>query len=292
MTHASRPVWFITGCSTGFGRELSKALLEAGHRVVVTARDPAKIADLVASHPETGLALALNVDQPAQIEAAVEAAMARFGRIDVLVNNAGYGYLAAVEEGEDAEIRAMFETNVFGLAAMCRAVLPILRAQNSGTIVNISSMGGVCGFPGIGYYNATKFAVEGLSEAMAKELAPLGVKVLIVEPGPFRTDWAGRSLKTPKNAIDAYADTAVARRKATQAYSGTQAGDPVRGVRAIIETVEAEHPPLRLVLGSVAQDVIAARTEGFLAELRAGKDIALSCDFPKEAAPAAGLKFT
>ena len=152
----------------------------------------------------------------------------------MLVNNAGYGYLAAVEEGEDAEIRAMFETNVFGLAAMCRAVLPIMRAQKSGTIVNISSMGGVCGFPGIGYYNATKFAVEGLSEAMAKELAPLGVKVLIVEPGPFRTDWAGRSLKTPKNAIDAYAETAVARRNATQAYSGTQAGDPVRGVRAII----------------------------------------------------------
>ena len=292
MTHTSRPVWFITGCSTGFGRELSKTLLEAGYRVVVTARDPAKIADLVAPYRETGLALALDVDQPAQIEAAVEAAMARFGGIDVLVNNAGYGYLAAVEEGEDAEIRAMFETNVLGLAAMCRAVLPILRAQASGMIVNISSMGGVCGFPGIGYYNATKFAVEGLSEAMAKELAPLGVKVLIVEPGPFRTDWAGRSLKTPKNAIDAYADTAVARRKATQAYSGTQAGDPVRGVRAIIETVEAEHPPLRLVLGSVAQDVIAARTEGFLAELRAGKDVALSCDFPKQGAPAVGVKFT
>jgi len=287
MTHTSRPVWFITGCSTGFGHELSKTLLEAGYRVVVTARDPAKIADLVAPYPETGLALALNVDQPAQIAAAVKAATARFGRIDVLVNNAGYGYLAAVEEGEDAEIRAMFETNVFGLAAMCRAVLPILRAQNSGTIVNISSMGGVCGFPGIGYYNATKFAVEGLSEAMAKETAPLGVKVLIVEPGPFRTDWAGRSLKTPKNAIDAYGETAVARRKATQAYSGTQAGDPVRGVRAIIETVEAEHLPLRLVLGSVAQDVIAARTEGFLAELRAGKDVALACDFPREDAPSA-----
>ncbi len=161
-----------------------------------------------------------------------------------------------------------------------------MRAQNSGAIVNISSMGGVCGFPGIGYYNATKFAVEGLSEGMAKELAPLGVKVLIVEPGPFRTDWAGRSLKTPKNAIPAYAETAGARRDATQAYSGTQAGDPVRGVRAIIETVEAENPPLRLVLGSVAQEVIGARTEAFLAELRAGREIAVSCDFPKEEASA------
>ncbi|WP_296709741.1 oxidoreductase [Rhodoblastus sp.] len=281
MTQNSKPVWLITGCSTGFGRELSKILLESGYRVVVTARDPAKVADIIAGHPETGLALALNVDQPGQIEAAVQAATARFGRIDVLVNNAGYGYLAAVEEGEDSEIRAMFETNVFGLAAMCRAVLPVMRAQKSGTIVNISSMGGVCGFPGIGYYNATKFAVEGLSEALAKELAPLGVKVLIVEPGPFRTDWAGRSLKTPKNAIDAYAETAVARRNATQAYSGTQAGDPVRGVRAIISAVEAESPPLRLVLGSVAQDVITARTEAFLAELRAGKEVALACDFPK-----------
>ncbi len=217
MSQESRPVWLITGCSTGFGRELSKILLAEGYCVVVTARDPAKIADLVADHPQTGLALALNVDDPAQIAASVGAAMKKFGRIDVLVNNAGYGYLAAVEEGEDAEIRAMFETNFFGLAAMSRAVLPIMRAQKSGTIVNISSMGGVCSFPGIGYYNATKFAVEGLSEAMAKELAPLGVKVLIVEPGPFRTDWAGRSLKTPKRAIDAYAETAIARRKATQA---------------------------------------------------------------------------
>jgi NAD(P)-dependent dehydrogenase (short-subunit alcohol dehydrogenase family) len=282
MTQNSKPVWLITGCSTGFGRELSKILLENGYRAVVTARDPAKVADIVAGHPETGLALALNVDEPGQIAAAVKAATARFGRIDVLVNNAGYGYLAAVEEGEDAEIRAMFETNVFGLAAMCRAVLPVMRAQGSGTIVNISSMGGVCGFPGIGYYNAAKFAVEGLSEALAREVAPLGVKVLIVEPGPFRTDWAGRSLKTPKNAIDAYAETAVARREATRAYSGAQAGDPVRGVRAIINAVEAENPPLRLVLGSVAQDVITARTEGFLAELRAGKEVALACDFAKD----------
>ncbi len=285
MSQQGKPVWFVTGCSTGFGRELSRMLLSDGFSVVVTARDPAKIADLVAGHRETGLAPALNVDDPAQIAAAVEAAMKKFGRVDVLVNNAGYGYLAAVEEGEDAEIRAMFETNFFGLAAMSRAILPVMRAQKSGTIVNISSMGGVCGFPGIGYYNATKFAVEGLSEAMAKELAPLGVKVLIVEPGPFRTDWAGRSLKTPEKAIDAYAETAIARRKATQAYSGTQAGDPVRGARAIIRAVEMENPPLRLVLGSVAQDAISARTEGFLAELKAGREVALACDTPKQEQP-------
>ena len=155
-----------------------------------------------------------------------------------------------------------------------------MRAQGSGTIVNISSMGGVCGFPGIGYYNATKFAVEGLSEAMAKELAPLGIKVLIVEPGPFRTDWAGRSLKTPKNGIDAYAETAIARRKATQAYAGTQAGDPVRGAKAMIAAVEAAKPPLRLVLGSVAQEVITARTDAFRAELVAGKAVGGGGGFP------------
>jgi NAD(P)-dependent dehydrogenase (short-subunit alcohol dehydrogenase family) len=285
MAHILRSVWFITGCSTGFGRELARQLLVAGKQVVVTARDAEKIGDLVALAPDNALALSLNVDRPAEIEAAVSAALARFGRIDVLINNAGYGYLAAVEEGEDAEIRALFETNVFGLAALCRAVLPTMRAQQSGAIVNISSMGGVIGFPGIGYYNATKFAVEGLSEAMAKELAPLGVKVLIVEPGPFRTDWAGRSLKTPKHAIADYAETAIARRDSTRAYSGTQAGDPARGASAIIAAAESETPPLRLVLGSVAQQAISARTEAFRAELEAGRATALACDFPDEVEP-------
>ncbi len=289
MTQSS--VWFITGCSTGFGRELASQLLAAGKKVVVTARDKAKVADLVALAPENALGLSLNVDRAGDIAAAVAAAQEKFGRIDVLVNNAGYGYLAAVEEGEDEEIRAMFETNVFGLAALCRAVLPGMRAQKSGTVVNISSMGGVCGFPGIGYYNATKFAVEGLSEAMAKELAPLGVKVLIVEPGPFRTNWAGASLKTPKQGIEAYAETAIARRNSTQAYSGTQAGDPARGAAAIIKTVESANPPLRLVLGSVAQKVIGDRTQAFLAELEAGRDIALSCDFPNAEEPAGKPKF-
>ncbi|MCW2275521.1 SDR family NAD(P)-dependent oxidoreductase [Rhodoblastus acidophilus] len=281
MAQTDRSVWFITGCSTGFGRELARQVLEAGKKVVITARDANKIADLVALSPENALGLSLDVDKAGEIAGAVKAAQEKFGRIDVLVNNAGYGYLAAVEEGEDADIRAMFETNVFGLAALCRAVLPIMRAQGSGVIVNISSMAGVCGFPGIGYYNATKFAVEGLSEAMSKELAPLGVKVLIVEPGPFRTDWAGRSLKTPKTPIDAYAETAIARRNAVQTYSGTQAGDPVRGARAIIEAAQSDNPPLRLVLGSVAQKAISERTQAFVRELEAGAEIAAACDFPE-----------
>jgi NAD(P)-dependent dehydrogenase (short-subunit alcohol dehydrogenase family) len=276
-----KPVWFITGCSTGFGRELAKILLARGYRVVPTARDPAKVADLVEGHTATALALGLDVEKQPQIEAAVEAARRKFGRIDVLVNNAGYGYLAAIEEGDDADIRAMFETNFFGLAALTRAVLPIMRAQKSGAIVNISSMGGFIGFPGSGYYAATKFAVEGLSESLSKEVSPFGVKVLIVEPGPFRTDWAGRSLKTPKHPIDAYAETAIARRQQTQGYSGSQPGDPVRGVEAIIAAVEQPNPPLRLPLGNFAYDAMGAELEAVRKEHAAVEAAARGADYPK-----------
>jgi NAD(P)-dependent dehydrogenase (short-subunit alcohol dehydrogenase family) len=277
----SKPVWFITGCSTGFGRELSVILLRRGYRVVVTARDKTKIDDIVAGHEKNGLALALDVDKHDQIEAAVKAAEDRFGRLDVLVNNAGYGYLAAVEEGDDADVRAMFETNFFGLAAMTRSVLPIMRAQKSGAIVNVSSMGGFIGFPGSGYYAATKFAVEGLSEALSKEVGPLGIKVIIVEPGPFRTHWAGRSLKTPKKPIDAYAETAVARRKQIQSYSGTQAGDPVRAAEAIIDTVERDKPPLRLPLGGFAYEVMGAEIEAVRKEHASLEAVARGADYPK-----------
>ena len=277
----SKPVWFITGCSTGFGRELSVILLRRGYRVVLTARDKTKIDDIVAGHEKNGLALALDVDKHDQIEAAVKAAEDRFGRIDVLVNNAGYGYLAAVEEGDDADVRAMFETNFFGLAAMTRSVLPIMRAQKSGAIVNVSSMGGFIGFPGSGYYAATKFAVEGLSEALSKEVGPLGIKVIIVEPGPFRTHWAGRSLKTPKKPIDAYAETAVARRKQIQSYSGTQAGDPVRAAEAIIDTVERDKPPLRLPLGGFAYEVMGAEIEAVRKEHASLEAVARGADYPK-----------
>ena len=219
---SSDAVWLITGCSTGFGRELCRALLRRGYRVVVTARNPATLDEFALAG--NALVAALDVTVPRQIADVVRQADERFGQIDVLVNNAGYGYLSAVEEGEDEEVRAMFETNVFGLANMTKAVLPGMRARRRGHIVNISSVGGLIGFPGIGYYNASKFAVEGLSEALAKETAGLGIKVTIVEPGPFRTDWAGRSLKTPKNAIADYAQSAGARRAAIQGYSGSQQG--------------------------------------------------------------------
>ncbi|MDA8231179.1 MAG: oxidoreductase [Magnetospirillum sp.] len=272
------PVWLITGCSTGFGRELVRAALRHGHKVAATARDPASLAEF-ADH-SGALTAALDVTLPAQIAGAVAQAEARFGRIDVLVNNAGYGYLSAVEEGEDAEIRAMFEANVFGLANVTKAVLPGMRARRGGHVVNISSMGGLVGFPGIGYYNATKFAVEGLSEALAKECAPLGIRVTVVEPGPFRTDWAGRSLKVPKTAIADYAGTAGARRATVQGYSGTQPGDPARAAEAIVAAVLAPEPPLHLVLGRVAYDLTAAKLKELSAEMEAWRDVSLGADFP------------
>ncbi len=272
-------VWLVTGCSTGFGRELVRALLRQGKKVVATARNAASLDEFSAS--ENALVMALDVTVPAQIDEVVRQAEARFGGIDVLVNNAGYGYLSAIEEGEDDEVRAMFETNVFGLANVTKAVLPGMRKQARGHIVNISSMGGLIGFPGVGYYNATKFAVEGMSEALAKETAPLGIKVTIVEPGPFRTEWAGRSLKMPKNAIADYAATAGARRAATHSYSGTQPGDPVRGVEAIILAVESPEPPLHLLLGRPAFDAATAKFKEFSAEMEKWREVSLGADFPK-----------
>ena len=276
----SKPVWFITGCSTGFGRELSDILLNRGYRVVVTARDKAKVEDIVAGHDKTGLVLALDVDKQDQIDAAIKGAQARFGRIDVLVNNAGYGYLAAIEEGDDADVRAMFDTNFFGLAAMTRAALPIMRAQKSGAVVNISSIGGFIGFPGSGYYAATKFAVEGLSEALSKEGAPHEIKVLIVEPGPFRTDWAGRSLKTPKKPVDAYTETAIARRRASRASVARKPA--IRfACEAIINAVEQEHPPLRLPLGAFAYEAMGAEIEAVGKEHASLEAAARGADYPK-----------
>ncbi len=220
------PVWFISGCSTGFGREFARAALRHGFRVVATARDVRKLDDLVAGYEERALALTLDVTNRDHIKRAVSEAERTFGRIDVLVNNAGYGYMAAVEEGEDTEIRALFETNFFGLAAVIRAVLPGMRSRRNGSIVNIASVGGIVGFPGSGYYAATKFAVEGLSQSLAPEVAPLGIRVLTVEPGPFRTDWAGRSLRQSSNFISDYEQTAGRRRRELAAYSGKQPGGP------------------------------------------------------------------
>jgi NAD(P)-dependent dehydrogenase (short-subunit alcohol dehydrogenase family) len=224
MASSSQPVWFITGCSTGFGKELARLVLARGWRAIVTARDKARVADLVVGAEDRALALDLDVTDASQVAAAVKAAQERFGRIDVLVNNAGYGYQASIEEGEEDEIRAQFDANVFGLFAITRAVLPLMRAQRSGHVISITSVAGLAGFPGSGYYAASKHAVEGWSDALAIEGKPLGIKVTCIEPGPFRTDWAGRSLKQTPNRIEDYADTVGARLKTTSQNSGKQAG--------------------------------------------------------------------
>ena len=281
MALNENPVWFITGCSTGFGRELAQLVLRRGWRAVVTARDASRVQDLTQGHEDRALALSLDVTSNDDIAAAVKEAESRFGAIDVLVNNAGYGYQSSIEEGDEAEIRAQFDTNVFGLAAMTRAVLPGMRARRRGHIVNISSQAGFIGYEGSGYYAATKHAVEGLSDALSKEVAPLGIKVTCVEPGPFRTDWAGRSLQQRRPTISDYQSTVGARLEATANYSGKQPGDPVRAVEAIVTAVEADNPPKHLVLGSIALDGIRNKLKETLAEVEAWAETSRGADYPE-----------
>jgi NAD(P)-dependent dehydrogenase (short-subunit alcohol dehydrogenase family) len=272
-------VWLVTGCSTGLGRALAAEVLRAGYRCIATARDPAAVADIVAPHPATSRAVALDVTRPESIRAALREAESAFGGVDVLVNNAGYGYLATAEEGDDDEIRALFETNFFGLAALTRAVLPGMRAKGRGHVINVSSIGGLIGNSSSAYYNATKFAVEGFSEALAMEAGPLGVRVTIVEPGPFRTDWAGRSMHVARHPIAAYAETAHARREQVLRSSGRQAGDPARGARAIIGAFESPQPPMHLVLGRIALERAREKFTTMLADFDRWEAVSLGCDF-------------
>jgi NAD(P)-dependent dehydrogenase (short-subunit alcohol dehydrogenase family) len=280
MMNRSEPVWLITGCSTGFGRELAKLVLARGWRAVVTARKPDQVKDIPEGHGDRALVLPLDVTRPEQIAEVVAQAKQRFGRIDALVNNAGYGYLAAIEEGEDAEVRAMFETNVFGLVDMTKAVLPTMRAQKSGLIVNVSSIGGLSSFAATGYYHGTKYAVEGISESLAIEVRPLGIDVLIVEPGPFRTNWAGPSIKQSAARIDAYDATAGERRKQTEARSGNQQGDPVRAAQAIIDVALSDTPPLRLLLGKPALELARKKLDFMRSDFDRWESTTLGADFP------------
>jgi NAD(P)-dependent dehydrogenase (short-subunit alcohol dehydrogenase family) len=258
--------WLITGCSTGLGRALAEAVIGAGHNAVVTARAAANVADLADTAPERVLAVALDVTKPDQIAAAVHQAQERFGGVDVLVNNAGYGYRAAVEEGDDAEVRALFETHFFGTVAMIKAVLPGMRARRSGAIVNLSSIGAQLTPVGSGYYSAAKAAIEGMSGSLHGELAPLGISVTVVEPGAFRTDFAGRSLVQSATVIDDYAGTAGQRRKENDTMDGNQAGDPAKAGSAIIAAVESPEPPGFLLLGP---DALAAYR--YVADARASE---------------------
>ena len=279
MAPRTPPVWFITGCSSGFGHELAKLVLARGWRAVVTARDKSRVAELARSFHADCLALDLDVTDTSQIGAAVHAAQARFGRIDVLVNNAGYGYQASIEEGEDAQIRALFDADVFGLFAMTRAVLPGMRTQRSGHVLNISSVAGLIGLPGSGYYAAAKHAVEGWSDALAAEVKPLGIKVTCVAPGPFRTNFAGRSLRQTPSRIADYAGTAGARLKATLEGSGNQPGDPVRAAEAMLRITEIADPPRHLVLGAIGVDVVANKLKATLAELEAWRGVGIATDY-------------
>jgi NAD(P)-dependent dehydrogenase (short-subunit alcohol dehydrogenase family) len=276
---AKPPVWFITGCSTGFGLELAKQAIEHGYRTVMTARNPAKLQGYAAT--DNALVLQLDVTRPDQVDAAMQAAKARFGGIDVLVNNAGIGYFAAIEEGEEAEIRKMFEVNVFGMSRMIQAVLPGMRKRRTGCIVNFSSVGGLCAFPALGYYNATKFAVEGLSEALWQEVEPLGIRVMLVEPSGFRTDWAGRSANESAHQIDDYIATAGTVRAGVRASSGKQPGDPVRAAKAIIQAATLDKPPHHLLLGNDAFDGAMSKLDELRKDFAAGEAVARAADFPK-----------
>ena len=279
MTFPASPVWLITGCSTGIGREIAIAALKKGHRVVLTARKPATVEGLQAEYPDTSIAVALDVTKQDQIDAAVAAANEKFGGVDVLCNNAAYGYMAAVEEGDDAEVRAMFETNFFGALNTIRAVLPQMRARRSGYIINISSQAGLMANPGTAFYSATKHALEGLTEGLVREVKPLGIRVTAVEPGPFRTEWAGGSLKQVTHPIPDYAHVAE-RRAMIAAMHGKLPGDPKLAGEAIVNLYDVEEPPMQLLLGKVLYDTYTAKLATISKSLKDWEAVTLATDFP------------
>ncbi|TWI98847.1 NADP-dependent 3-hydroxy acid dehydrogenase YdfG [Mucilaginibacter frigoritolerans] len=274
-------VWFITGCSTGFGRELSLEVLKAGYKAVVTARKVEDIQDIVDQYPDTTLALKLDVTKPTEVDDAVKQALKHFSTIDVLVNNAGIGYFGAIEESEEDEVRRMFEINFWGLAAVTKAVLPTMRKQRSGHILNVASIGGLVGFPAVGFYNATKFAVDGYSDALSKEVAPLGIKVTVICPSGFRTDWAGRSANNSKIVIDDYKATAETNKNNIRGYNGKQPGDPERAAKAIVAAVEAEHPPLHLLLGKAALKGARNKLDILKKDFDTWANVTEGADFPE-----------
>lgn len=271
--------WLITGCSSGLGRNLAQTVLKQGDNVVVTARKLSAIQDIVKLYPDTALALQLDVTDRMQVAHAVKQAETRFGGVDVLVNNAGHGYRAAVEEADEAQVDELFATNFFGPVALMKAVLPGMRARHNGTIVNVSSIAARITEPGSGYYSATKCALEGLSRGLQKEVRPLGVSVIIVEPGAMRTDFAGRSLQQSRTAITDYAETAGRRRIGNDTTSGHESGDPARGAQLIIKAVAAHNPPSLLLLGSDAVQVVSGALDADCAELEAWKKESMSTDY-------------
>lgn len=259
--------WLITGCSTGLGRSLAKKALAKGYNVAITARNKDKIIDLSKQYPQTALPLCLDVTNKESIQAAIKETINHFGTIDVLVNNAGYGYRGAVEEGRQEDVDILFNTNLWGPVTLIKEVLPLMRKQRSGAIINISSVAALKTMPGSGYYAASKCALEGLSDGLKEEVAPLGIKVMVVEPGAFRTDFAGRSLTQSNKIIADYNKTAGLRRIGKDKSHGSQPGDPDKGADVIIEAIESNEPPFRLLLGldaiNLADDILESRQKEY-----------------------------
>jgi len=274
MEHNVKKVWFITGASTGFGRAFAEYAIGQGYDVVVTARRLDKLESIKTLAPGQVEALKMDVNNTAEVSAAVEAAVSRFGRVDVLVNNAGYGIVGAVEETPENELRAQMETNFFGAVSVTRALLPLFRQQQSGAIVNISSLGGQLSVAGFGAYSASKFALEGISEALAAELSPLGIKVMIVEPGQFKTDLAGAAMKYMPEIPD-YKGTVGPTRDFAKGMHGTQFGDPFKAAAAIDKALAAANTPLRLQLGEDAVNSIRQHSEGLLKDLATWEQVAV-----------------
>ena len=275
-------VWLITGCSTGFGRELAQIAAQQGDQVVGTLRQDEQVEAFDYLVPEHTLGVKLDVTQPEQVAAGVQRALEAHGRIDVLVNNAGYGSLGALEEVPDEEIRKQFEVNVFGAINMIKAVLPTMRKQRSGHILNITSIAGIQGYPGVGAYNASKFALEGIGESLAADVKHLGIKVINVEPGPFRTDWAGRSATYTQSQIDDYDESAGKNLRSLEQVSGHQPGDPVKAAQAMYDVVQLDNPPMHLPLGGPAYQRVRTKLQDFLRELDEFEYLGLPTDYTEE----------
>jgi NAD(P)-dependent dehydrogenase (short-subunit alcohol dehydrogenase family)/ketosteroid isomerase-like protein len=278
----SQRVWFVTGASSGFGRAVSRTVLQRGERLVATGRDHDALEALVAPFPERALALRLDVADAGSVRKTVSEAIARFGRIDVVFNNAGYGHIGAVEELNDEELRRQLDVNLLGVIHVTRAVLPHLRKQRSGHLVQMSSLNGVEGLPGAAYYTASKFAIEGFSESLAAEVAHLGIKVTIVEPAPFRTRFLDDRSARWARPIPDYAESVGKSREMLRQLNGKQPGDPERAARAIVQIADAVRPPLRLAVGRMAIDHIRTGLNAELAELDAWAELGAAADFPRE----------
>jgi short-subunit dehydrogenase len=280
-------VWFITGTSTGFGYLLTEEALKRSERVIATARDVSKLSRLTRQYPDRIKTLTLDVTNPREIISVAERGIAAFGRVDVLINNAGYGVNGAIEEVSEDEFEPMFQTNIYGLIRVTRAFLPHLRQRRGGHIFNLSSIGGLIGAAGWGFYNTTKFAVEGFSEALAEEMKPFGVRVTVVEPGPFRTDFLGRSGKLARRELIAYAATAGKAREYLKTQSGKQPGDPLKAVEAIIATANSPKPPLHLILGRIALTRFRHKLSDWQQEIAEWESLTTGSDFPESKSSAA-----